>query len=124
MNINKIVNGLKEFGVDTEALKGKLKNEIKEFVGNILAGTKQKVKDGVEGFRDSEYEDTTVKLLNKAINIPIVSEETEAKYIRRAIRLGVDNGKPYAHKGIDYAFGKAEEKANEEIDGLFEKRKG
>ena len=70
---------------------------------------------------NSEYEDTTVKLLNKAINIPIVSEDVEAKYIKRAIRLGVDNGTPYALKGIDYAFDKAEEKLDETIDDFLKK---
>ena len=87
---------------------------------SYAAGTNL-TQEGVEGFKDSEYEDTTVKILNKAINIPIVSEDVEAKYIKRAIRLGVDNGKPYALKGIDYAFDKAEEKLDETIDDFLKK---
>ena len=124
MNINKIINGLKEVGVDTESLESKLKKGIKEFVGTLLGGTKEKIKDGIESFEDSEYEDKAVKFLNDAVNIPMVSEKTEGKYIKRIVKGCVDTGKPYALEGIDFVFDKAEEKANEEIDGLFEKRKG
>ena len=125
MKISKIVSIIKDLGVDVEgvedALKDKLKDGLNDFGKTLLYKTKEKIKEGVEGFKDSEYEDTTVKLLNKAINIPIVSEDVEAKYIKRAIRLGVDNGKPYALKGIDYAFDKAEEKLDETIDDFLKK---
>jgi len=124
MDLSKVISIAKSMGIDASELIKELEVYLKDFSSKQIDNQKKNIKEYIENIQGGEYEDKAVKYLNDAVNIPIISEKTEEKYIRRTVKGVVEVGKPYALEGIDLAFDKLDKETDEAISKLFDKLKG
>ena len=124
MNLTKVISAAKSMGIDVSELIDNLEDFTKDLLSKQIDKQKKAFKELTENLEGGEYEDKAVKYLNDAVNIPMISEKTEEKYIRRTVKGVVKVGKPYALEGVDSMANKLDEESQETISKIFDKLKG